>query len=614
MKKVLLVLLSLVLSLTVFACGVEGKNGDGKKDGIYFEKESVSVLSGRTDYLVVKAEENFSGSTEELEWTSSDETILTVKDATMPNLMSGEIKALKEGTVTVTATASNGKKATAQVKVLVKLTANANTVTVMQGETANFPIGSVEGLTFESKKESIATVDSTTGVITGVAEGETTIVASNELSSCEVTVVVKKLTLPLLTNTMSIIKNEATAFPLDDITGVTFSVADATILSIDSEGKMTGLKKGTTTVTATKGSLSAQLSVSVIESRDASVTLSATIDERFAFYGRTNFVAGKGQSFYYGASGFDISFYGTFLKAEISASTTAKGNNMLSVFVDGESMTNRSAEGNRVITINSTTAKTYTLVSGLEEGWHTIKVRKRTPYQSGDNVFGYVSLKSVNTDGYIGEAPRKSDFRIDFYGDSITNGYGNLTDGATENVSNTDTNMTYASILANKLGVSHNIVSASGWGIVWRNSGASGYAIPDFYDKLHVKSPIATGSVENYSASGASVIVINLGTNDASAISNHGKTIAEFKEKYIAFLNNLRSANPNAHIFCTYGMMGTNASVMNAINEVVVALGDSKIYAHNLTKTSTAGHPLVSGHQQSALELETLLRNKGIIS
>lgn len=603
MKKLIVIMLSVLLCFGITACGTGGGND---KDGIYFESESMSILVGRTEYVKVKLEDNYSGDTDKMDWSSSDESVLTVKDATRANLISGEIKAKKAGTVVVTASSSNGKTASITVSVLARLKASQTTVTIMEGDTAAFPLADKTNVTFTSADTSIATVQAD-GTITGVAPGETTVTATNGESDCFVAVKVNKVTLPVSTYAMTVLVNEPTDFPISEIANVTFASADPETVSVAADGKMTGLKKGETTVTATKNGVSATVNVGVVETKEQTVTLGELADERFNLYGRTKYQSETvGQAFYYTASGFDVSFYGTSLKAALYDGSATNGFVSLSVFVDDETMISASTTGDRLINLSG--SKEYPLVSGLESGWHTVRVRKRTPYQGGGTVFGYFGLKSVTTDGFIGYTPNKSDFRIDFYGDSIASGYGNLTDGKSETAASTDGNMTYATILANKLGCDYNVVSVSGWGIAWRGNGDTSFSIPDQYDKLYVNS------AENYDASGASVIVINLGTNDASALSgNNSLSVDYFKEKYTTFLTNLRAKNPNAYIVCAYGMMGTDSRISEAIDNVVAGKADGKISVLKFSNTGSGAHPLVSGHKTSAAELEAHLRSKNII-
>ena len=73
------------------------------------------------------------------------------------------------------------------------------------------------------------------------------------------------------------------------------------------------------------------------------------------------------------------------------------------------------------------------------------------------------------------------------------------------------------------------------------------------------------------------VVVINLGTNDINYVAAdpeaHGK---EFKNRYKAFLQNVREKRPDAAIICTVGTMGGD-DVYKLIEAAIAELGDENI-------------------------------------
>ncbi len=557
--------------------------------------QTLTLDIGKLVYFPIK---NATGYT----YSSDNEAIVTV------NATTGMITTVSAGTTTVRAQ-KDSKVFTVSVTVNPpEATLTASTVSVMKTATVPFPIENGYGYTYSSFNTAVATVDASTGVITGVETGTATIKAQKGNKAFTVTVTVTEYKMILSTNALSVLVSEqGVKFPLADTTGVTFASLDTTIATISSDGTITPKKVGEVMLTASKNGTTVSVWLGVLASKNKSVTLSATADERFNFFGRTKFnTSTSAQEFYYTSSGFDVTFYGTELKANFKTykQNGSQGNQpvvytpWLSVFVDGESMTNASLNpnGNRVIKLDSDGEKT--IVSGLTKGWHTVKVRKRTAFQRGGTAMDYFAVKSftvTDSDGYIGYTPNKSDFKIEVYGDSISCGFGNLTDGGTMTSENTDGVMAYHSVFANTIGADITVNACSGWGIMWDTSGTTSNCWPEYYNKLHARSS------ETYTSTGVDMILINLGTNDDSAITSANKN--QFVSKYVAWLTALRSAHPDAVILCTYGMMGVNSVTRDAINETVNQMNDNKIYSYFYTNRASSGHPVVSVHKDCAQEL-----------
>ena len=128
-----------------------------------------------------------------------------------------------------------------------------------------------------------------------------------------------------------------------------------------------------------------------------------------------------GVTFINSASGFEVCFRGTALRAQVQtvASGGSYANGMFSVFVDGETdseakilKTERSVGG---------ISDEVTIADGLTDREHVVKVLKRTP-SNRDRLI----VSQISTDGELLPAPAKPSLNIEFYGDSITCGEGVL--------------------------------------------------------------------------------------------------------------------------------------------------------------------------------------------
>lgn len=136
--------------------------------------------------------------------------------------------------------------------------------------------------------------------------------------------------------------------------------------------------------------------------------------EYISFVGR-NGVAEEGMRLYNGAAGFTVNFEGTSLCATCSAG--GSWNSYLSVFVDGETDSNR----NTVRVSAGAEEVKVTLAENLAAGEHTVRVLRRN-----DSLRSFVDVLRVETDGTFRKVSPAQGLKIEFYGDSITNGSGIL--------------------------------------------------------------------------------------------------------------------------------------------------------------------------------------------
>nr|WP_193312306.1 Ig-like domain-containing protein [Bifidobacterium leontopitheci] len=219
-----------------------------------------------------------------LTWSSSDKAVATVN-------ADGKVTAVKAGKTTITATAANGVKGSLTVTVKAKdVTPETKPVTKVEvtgddtvtvGDTIKLAAkitpadATDQSLTWTSTDEKIATVDAK-GVVTGVAAGKATIAATaanGVKGTLEVTVKAKEVTPETkpVTGVKVTGKNELTEgdtttlqaeiTPADATDkSLTWTSSDKAVATVNADGKVTALKAGTTTITATasngvKGSL-----------------------------------------------------------------------------------------------------------------------------------------------------------------------------------------------------------------------------------------------------------------------------------------------------------------------------------------------------------------------
>ena len=281
------------------------------------------------------------------------------------------------------------------------------------------------------------------------------------------------------------------------------------------------------------------------------------------WFGRT--YAQDGAYFFnWSASGFEFSFKGSGATATI-ASNAPGGNNTayIKIFVDGVEQPDVAL---------TKTSQTVTLAKDLDPGAeHTVKVVKRTNARSSSAALVSLSL----TDGQKLAPPAAPTRLIEFIGDSITVGYATVANGKTTWGTDTeDVTKTYVTQIAEAFGADAMVTAISGRGVVRNTGGDTDKLLPAIYGYLdQYNNP----GVEYDFALRPDVIVINLGTNDASG-NNSSLTAAEFREGLKAFLKDVRAKNPKAEIIYTYGMMTVKyIKDMQAIVEELQNEGDSHI-------------------------------------
>jgi lysophospholipase L1-like esterase len=233
------------------------------------------------------------------------------------------------------------------------------------------------------------------------------------------------------------------------------------------------------------------------------------------------------------------------------------------------------------------TQQTITAFESNTEQTVTVRVVKLS--ESADSTMGIGKIK-VTANGVIKPTAAKT-HHIEFIGDSITCGYGVDDDDRSHHFSTAteDFTKTYAYKTAQALNADYSDVSFSGYGIV------SGYTsngkqnkiglVPPYYEKMgfsygNINNSLQISTVNwDFSKFVPDVIVINLGTNDNSYCRGDLKKQKKFVAGYVAFLKQVRQANPNATIVCTLGIMGQELypSIQSAVKQYKKATLDKNV-------------------------------------
>ena len=266
--------------------------------------------------------------------------------------------------------------------------------------------------------------------------------------------------------------------------------------------------------------------------------------------------------------------------------------------------------------------QTVTLASGLAAADHVVEL-----YRDTEGMYGLSTFLGF-TSGAVNGAPSPSGRLLEVVGDSISAGYGNLGSEPHPNwvaspachwtADNSTWYQTYAAIAGHALGAEVSTIARSGWGMYRDNTGNTSNVLSSVYeDALGTNSNALWAFVPK-----ASVVVINLGTNDWA----NGDPGTNYETAYQSFIAKVRGHYPDAWIFLTIGSMTGEPSLSQVkahlanVVAAVTAAGDQKLATFDLgvqnmgadgsVPTGCDWHPNVADHQRMAGILQQQLSSK----
>lgn len=270
---------------------------------------------------------------------------------------------------------------------------------------------------------------------------------------------------------------------------------------------------------------------------------------------------------------------------------------------------------------------TYTVFDEKEEIEGEVQILK---ISEASNSTAGIACIALDKDGTVTPtAPR--DLKIEFIGDSITCGYGvdDLNRNNHFKTSTEDNTKTYAYKAAKTLNADYSMVSISGWGIISGYTGNDtkneGSQLPRYYDKLAFSWGNSFMGAKpqalpwDFSQFQTDIVVVNLGTNDASYTKGKSDRIDEYKAAYIEFLKTIREKNPASHIICALGIMGQDLcpAIEALVAEYKTETKDEKISYLKFDNQNAADgiaadwHPSEKTHTKAAEKLTAKIRELG---
>ena len=270
---------------------------------------------------------------------------------------------------------------------------------------------------------------------------------------------------------------------------------------------------------------------------------------------------------------------------------------------------------------------------------HTIEILKRT-----ESSVSFAAITDIVADRFL-EVEKEDKLKIEFFGDSLTCGYGVLCNNpnlpfTTHTESFLDS---YAYLTSKMLNADYSVISVSGFPI-YKSRWNEGFPIESVADMSSISdysedmTPLTTHKWDN-SKFIPNIVVINLGTNDCSYFTegeawvdelvkekgsyesvinesvfqkelfNLGQKVKEFLQQLFNLYGN------NIKIVWALGMIGLTDCVSNTIYNALAEFNNPNVFPlkfSSLLKSNDFGanwHPGAMMHHNAALELVELIEN-----
>jgi lysophospholipase L1-like esterase len=229
---------------------------------------------------------------------------------------------------------------------------------------------------------------------------------------------------------------------------------------------------------------------------------------------------------------------------------------------------------------------------------HTVRVVTQT-----ESNYTLTEMTGLSFEGIMLDSPEDNDLFVEFIGDSLTCGMGNIGDNSSPDPQTPiweDATQGYAYMIAEALEADYSIVSQSGIGI----AGSWFDPLFDYYTKSSYSRDKETD--HDFTTRIPDVIVINLGTNDYYINKDKDPELCKPEEvevKTEEFIKLVRECyGEDVPIIWVHGLVGTflYSNIEAAINK----LGgkDADIHICEVPKNTGGAqwHPDVNGHKAAA--------------
>ncbi len=250
----------------------------------------------------------------------------------------------------------------------------------------------------------------------------------------------------------------------------------------------------------------------------------------------------------------------------------------------------------------------FVVAENLPRGIHTVEI-----YRQGTTGDSIQELFGIRLNGKVLNAPENKQLLIDFAGDSITCGVGNMVKGNVKSGRMDNSFMAYSTITARTLNADWALMAKGGASLI--DDSASRACIPKVY--LNYTESSYNPSAYDFTRK-ADVVVVNLGTNDYNVLrakyGDEQKSKAEFKKALQDFSKTIIEKNGSkVKIVFAFGMMTRENYMDDVYREVAAELSSSGYnagYCRLPTNNDGWGdHPTVEGDIAAAKVLSEYIKS-----
>ena len=295
-------------------------------------------------------------------------------------------------------------------------------------------------------------------------------------------------------------------------------------------------------------------------------------------------------------------------------------------------------DGNRTDYDLDSEFKTIEII--LTEGMHNIEVLKRT-----ESSVSQVAIKSVSADNFY-TIEDDSKLKIEYYGDSLTCGFGTLSTNPNEPFTTKTESFLdgYSYMLAKKLNAQYSAISVSGFPI-YKSRWNQGFLLDSVADMISISSyqdeySLESAPIWDNKAYIPDLVIINLGTNDESyftpgqdwvdnlvkelgsyeAVKEHEtfkKHLVGLKTRTIKFLEDLHKVyGDDLKVLYIIGMLWCSNFIYDTLEAAVKEYNKVNVYFHKLKEPvegdvfGAVWHPSRLMHEKTCEEIYDVIKTR----
>lgn len=314
------------------------------------------------------------------------------------------------------------------------------------------------------------------------------------------------------------------------------------------------------------------------------------------YTGRIDFSNAKKPRFWQPGVYIQFGFKGTFCNVTLNDEELYGQHNYIEIVIDDEAPKRLQISGKN---------NNIKLAFGLSEGRHTATICKNT--EAG---IGYLEFLGITCAGLY-KLHNKPERKIEFIGNSITCGAGmDISEKACSAGAWYDQHnayMSYGPVTARALKAQWHLSAVSGIGLIHSCCDMK-IVMPSVFDKINMRADSLPWDFSKYMPD---VVTITLGQNDGIQDST------AFCSAYIAFIKNIRSKYPQAHIICLTSPMADDklaAVLKNYLTGIVSNIttsGYNNVHKYIYSRqyhNGCGGHPNMAEHEMIANELAAYIK------